>query len=182
MSVFLGWMPDAAAQAALGGMRDDLASALPMGTPRHQWRLPSQWHCTLRYLGESLTPQLRGAVEAAVGPIASRHGAFEVALEQAQYWPGAKVLVALLACPGPLRQLHADLEHAMRGCGLPPEGRALRPHVTLAYLPTRDALPQPGPASHTATLRFDRVHLLQTVPGGYTSLQSWALANPVQNA
>ena len=36
MSVFLGWMPDAAGQAALGDMRDGLAAALPADAPRHQ--------------------------------------------------------------------------------------------------------------------------------------------------
>ena len=182
MSVFLGWMPDAAAQVALGGMRDGLAAALPASAPRHQWRLPAQWHCTLRYLGESLAPDRRDAIEASVAAVAVAHGRFTIALEQAQYWPGAKVLVALLSCPAPLRQLHADLEHALRTCGLPAEGRALRPHVTLAYLPTRDAPRQPAQASASHPLNIDRIHLLQTAPRGYTSLQSWALAGPVQDA
>jgi len=182
VSVFLGWMPDAAAQVALGGMREGLAAALPAGAPRHQWRLPAQWHCTLRYLGESLAPDRRDAIEASVTAVAAAHGPFTIALEQAQYWPGAKVLVALLSCPAPLRQLHADLEHGMRACGLPAEGRGLRPHITLAYLPTRDAPPQPAQASASHPLNIDRIHLLQTAPRGYTSLQSWALAGPVQDA
>ncbi len=114
--------------------------------------------------------------------VAAAHGRFTIALEQAQDWPGAKVLVALLSCPAPLRQLHADLEHALRTCGLPAEGRALRPHVTLAYRPTRDAPPQPAHVSASHPLNVDRVPLLQTASRAYSALQSWALAGPVQDA
>ena len=42
MSVFLGWMPDAATQAALAGLREQVAAALPAGAPRHDWRTPAQ--------------------------------------------------------------------------------------------------------------------------------------------
>ena len=58
MGVFLGWMPDAAAQAALANLRDRLRAALPADAPRHDWRLPAQWHATLRYLGDSGLPRL----------------------------------------------------------------------------------------------------------------------------
>ena len=54
MSVFLGWMPDAATQAALANLQQRIRAALPANAPRHDWRRPAQWHMTLRYLGESI--------------------------------------------------------------------------------------------------------------------------------
>lgn len=182
MSVFLGWLPDDQARAALGLLRDGVRDALPAGAVRHQWRTPAQWHATLRHLGDELDDAMQDAVRAAMQPIAAANAACDAAVECAQYWPGAKVLVAALATPQPLRQLHADIEHAMRGLGFAPEKRALKPHVTLAYLTSRDAPAQPGPIEMPATARIDRVHLLRTVPGSYMSLASWNLAGPVQDA
>lgn len=54
MSVFLGWMPDAAAQAALATLQQGIRATLPADAPRHDWRKPAQWHMTLRHLGDSL--------------------------------------------------------------------------------------------------------------------------------
>ncbi|RYI08442.1 MAG: RNA 2',3'-cyclic phosphodiesterase, partial [Acetobacteraceae bacterium] len=134
MSVFLGWMPDENARRELGILRDGLRDALPAGVVRHQWRTPAQWHATLRYLGEDVDDVLLDAVRAMMPALAGTHAACDVVVEQAQYWPGARVLVAALSTPTPLRQLHADLEHAMRELGFGPEKRALKPHVTLAHL------------------------------------------------
>ena len=54
MSVFLGWMPDAATQAVLAELQERIGGALPADAPRHDWRKPAQWHMTLRYLGEAI--------------------------------------------------------------------------------------------------------------------------------
>ena len=182
MSVFLGWLPDEEARRELGLLRDGLRDALPAGAPRHGWRAPAQWHATLRYLGEGVGAGPLDAVQAAMPAIAAAHAGCDVVVEAAQYWPGAKVLVASLSAPPPLRQLHADIEHAMRGLGFAAEKRALKPHVTLAYLSTRDAPSQPAGIAMPAPLRVDRVHLLRTAPGSYMSLASWPLAGPVQDA
>ena len=48
MRVFLGWMPDAAVQAALADMQHRIREALPADAPRHDWRMPAQRHMTLQ--------------------------------------------------------------------------------------------------------------------------------------
>ena len=72
MSVFLGWMPDAATQAALADLQQDVRAALPADAPRHDWRTPAQWHMTLRYLGESIDDAQRMRIETALWSQRSR--------------------------------------------------------------------------------------------------------------
>ena len=183
MGVFLGWMPDAAAQAALGDLRDRLRAALPADAPRHDWRMPAQWHATLRYLGESLQPAQRERLEAAMPALAAAP-AVAAGLAGAQYWLHARVLVARIQATDALKTLLAGLEAGMQACGFARE-RAQTPHVTLAYLP-RGAQPPALPADAGATaalpLRIDRIDLLQTAPGGYRTLASWPLQTPPTDA
>ena len=74
-----------------------------------------------------------------------------------------------------LKALRKRLEAEAQACGFARE-RAQTAHITLAYLPRGvqpPALPDTGTVA--TPLRIDRFHLLQTVPGGYMSLQSWPL-------
>ncbi|RZA20690.1 MAG: hypothetical protein EOP93_05375 [Lysobacteraceae bacterium] len=176
MSVFLGWMPDAAAQAALAGLQQALREALPAEGPRHDWRTPAQWHMTLRYLGDAIDPAQSGRIEAAMAAFAADTDAnIDASLVGAQYWPHARVLVAKIEASDALKALLQRLEAAMQSCGFARE-RAQTAHITLAYLPTRETPAQPPPSTLTVPLPIDRVHLLRTMPGGYTSLASWPLA------
>ena len=175
MSVFLGWMPDAATQAALANLQQRIRAALPADAPRHDWRTPAQWHMTLRYLGESIHDSQRKRIDAAMQAFVSQATAVEASLVGAQYWPHARVLVATIDASDALKSLLRQLEATMQGCGFTKE-RAQTAHITLAYLPRGvqpPALPDTGTVA--TPLRIDRFHLLQTVPGGYMSLQSWPL-------
>ena len=175
MSVFLGWLPDAATQAALADLRLRVEAALPADAPRHDWRRPAQWHMTLRYLGESIDAPQRKRIDAAMETFASHAASADAVLVGAQYWPHARVLVATIDASDALKSLLRQLEATMQGCGFTKE-RAQTAHITLAYLPRGvqpPALPDTGTVA--TPLRIDRFHLLQTVPGGYMSLQSWPL-------
>ena len=182
MSVFLGWMPDAATQAALTDLQQGIRAALPADAPRHDWRTPAQWHMTLRYLGESIDDAQRMRIETALQALASQSTAADASLVGAQYWPHAKVLVAKIAASDALKALLKQLETSMQGCGFAKE-RAQTAHVTLAYLPRGaqpPALPQivfDGPPLH-----IDRIQLLRTAPGAYMSLASWPLAGASTDA
>ena len=114
--------------------------------------------------------------------VAAAHGRFTIALEQAQYWPGAKVLVAKIVASDQLKALLKQVETSMQDCGFVKE-RTQTAHVTLAYLP-RGAQPQAQPAIEFAAtpLRIDRIHLLRTEPGGYMSLATWPLAGASTDA
>ena len=176
MSVFLGWMPDAATQAALAGLQQRIRAALPAGAPRHDWRTPAQWHMTLRYLGEAIDDVQRARIDTAMQTLSSQPAASDATLVGAQYWPHARVLVAKIAASDALKLLLKHIEVAMQDCGFAKE-RAQTAHITLAYLP-RGAQPHalPDMADVASSLHIDRIQLLQTVPGGYTSLASWPTA------
>ena len=176
MSVFLGWMPDAAAQAALADLQHRIRAALPADAPRHDWRKHAQWHMTLRYLGEAIDDAQRTRIEAAMETFASHMPVADAALVGAQYWPHARVLVAKVEASDALKALLRQLEMAVQGCGFAKE-RAQTAHVTLAYLPLGAKPPEaPEPSSPASPLRIDRLHLLRTAPGGYMSLASWPFA------
>ena len=175
MSTFLGWMPDAATQAALANLQQRIRAALPANAPRHDWRRPAQWHMTLRYLGESIDEAQRARMDAAMQALASQTPSIAASLAGAQYWPHARVLVARIDAADALKALLKRLEAEAQACGFARE-RAQTAHITLAYLPRGvqpPALPDTGTVA--TPLRIDRFHLLQTVPGGYMSLQSWPL-------
>ena len=110
MSVFLGWMPDAATQAALADLHHRIRAALPADAPRHDWRTPAQWHVTLRYLGESIDDALRTRIDAAMIELAATTHAPDASILGAQYWPHAKVLVAKIEASDALKRLLKQLE------------------------------------------------------------------------
>lgn len=182
MSVFLGWMPDAAAQAALATLQQRIRAALPADAPRHDWRTPAQWHITLRYLGDAIDDTQRARIHAAMDAFASQSHAADASLVGAQYWPHARVLVAKVDASDALKGLLTQLETSMQACGFARE-RAQTAHVTLAYLPRDAQAPAvAGVALPAAPLRIDRVQLLRSVPGGYMSLASWLLAHASNDA
>lgn len=177
MSVFLGWMPDAATQATLASLQERIREALPADAPRHDWRRPAQWHMTLRYLGESVDPAQRARIEAAMADASATMPVAEGAIVGAQYWPHARVLVAKVEASDALKAMLKRLEGMAQACAFARE-RAQTAHLTLAYLP-RGARPPmlPELAMAASPLRIDRIDLLQTVPGSYASLASWPCAS-----
>ena len=182
MSVFLGWMPDAATQAALADLQHRICVALPADAPRHDWRSPAQWHMTLRYLGESIDDAQRMRIDASMADLAATTHAPDASIVGAQYWPHGKGLVAKMEASDALKTLLKELEATMQDCGLAKE-RAQTAHLTLAYLPRgaqQPALPDTGFLA--SPLQIDRVHLLRTVPGAYISLASWPLASTATDA
>lgn len=176
MSVFLGWMPDAATQAALASLQQRIGGALPADAPRHDWRKPAQWHMTLRYLGETIDDAQRARIESAMQAFAATTPAADALLTGAQYWPHARVLVAKIDASDGLKALLKQLEAETQACGFAKD-RAQTAHITLAYLP-RGAQPSalPDIALPASPLRIDHLALLQTVPGAYMSLASWPFA------
>lgn len=176
MSVFLGWMPDAATQAALADLQHGIRAALPADAPRHDWRTPAQWHMTLRYLGESIDGDQHARIDSAMTAFSASTRAPVAEIVGPQYWPHARVLIAKIEASTELKALLKQLEAETQACGFAKE-RAQTAHITLAYLP-RGAQPPavPDMAAAATPLRIDRIHLLQTAPGGYMSLATWPFA------
>ncbi len=102
-------------------------------TPGAFWIPPSDMHLTLRFVGDIDNRQARDFA-AELSRIEMR--AFSLKLEGLGSFGGdePRVLWAGVAPCEPLDALARATERAARNAGLPPEGRAWKPHVTLARL------------------------------------------------
>ncbi|OQW45060.1 MAG: 2'-5' RNA ligase [Proteobacteria bacterium SG_bin6] len=115
--------------------------ALMGGIPGARWQREAQLHLTLRYIGE-VDARVADEVVLALGQV---HGlAPSVALAGVGRFGGARAGDALwagMAPAAPLTLLHKKLDQALARIGLPHEGRAYHPHITLARLPRRTPAP-----------------------------------------
>ncbi len=106
--------------------------ALMGGVAGVRWQTEDQLHITLRFIGE-VDRHAASDIAAALSSVS--HPPFEVSLngigtfdkrrQPATLWAG-------LAPHDPLKALHKKVDHACVRAGLPPEGRAYHPHITLA--------------------------------------------------
>ena len=104
------------------------------GLPGAKWRPLESLHVTLRFFDELPEPQAADLDAALAGVSVAPFelelegvGAFGEGHQLNAVWAGVKD-------SEPLRLLAGRCESAARRAGLKPEGRAFRPHVTLAYL------------------------------------------------
>ncbi len=111
----------------------DRLATLETDVPGAAWRLPEQYHLTLRFLGEVDNATARD-IDLECGRIVA--APFELALKGVGSFGGREpsALWAGVAESPPLLQLAHAIESAVRRAGLAPEGRRFKPHVTVAYL------------------------------------------------
>lgn len=110
------------------------------GLPGARWHTPEKLHITLRFFGDiaedaaaELDEELSGIAAEPFSLELQGVGAFGEGADIRAVWAGV--------VPNPaLDQLAGRCEAAARRAGLAPEGRAYKPHVTLAYL----RRPDPG--------------------------------------
>lgn len=132
MRLFFALELDPANAEALG-----LAVApLRKAEPELLWVPTAKLHLTMKFLGDvedaSATP-LAGAADA----VSARHRPFTMTLEGVGAFPNfrrARVVWMGIDAEPRLELLHHDLEVACRKLGYEVEGRAFRPHVTLARM------------------------------------------------
>ncbi|HEY3799388.1 MAG TPA: RNA 2',3'-cyclic phosphodiesterase [Caulobacteraceae bacterium] len=115
----------------------DLAEGLvrrQQGLPGADWRPTEAFHITLRFFGEideAAADDLDGELSVVTGaPLTltlAGVGLFGEGADIHAVWAG-------VADNPALRQLQRRCEAAARRAGLPPDRRAWKPHVTLAYL------------------------------------------------
>ena len=111
--------------------RDRLIGAMG-GIVGARWQDDDQLHLTLRFIGEVDRP-LAEDIAAALGGV--RHPPFEIALDGLGIFDRKGRRDALWAGVAPhdaLATLHRKVDQALVRAGLPPEGRAYLPHITLA--------------------------------------------------
>ncbi len=111
-------------------------SLLRGGLPGARWIDPSNYHLTLRFIGDINDDVAR---EIAFELHRVKRKPFEVTLSGLTSFGGRKprAVVANAQISRPLTELQAEQERMLQRLGLEPEGRKFVPHVTLARL--RDA-------------------------------------------
>lgn len=105
-------------------------------------------HCTLRFLGQLPLEQLV-AIEAVAGELSFPR--FELQLDHLGWWKRPKILyVAPSITPPALLQAAGELDRLLQAhCGIEPEERPYRPHVTLAR-----KIPQPALRAWNSAIRW----------------------------
>lgn len=103
------------------------------GLPGARWMEPSDYHLTLRFLGDV---DKRTAREIADALDSVRGYAFELTIEGLDAFGGdrPRSIHAVVATNPMLAELQEEHERAARRAGLPVEARKFTPHVTLARL------------------------------------------------
>ena len=104
-----------------------------------RWSAPEQWHITLQFFGDVDVEHatcLRAALAQAAHQEAA-HGhvllpAPELTLDSLGLFPGKGILYAAVGASSTLTQAHAVVAQASTTCGIVPEVKPFRPHITLA--------------------------------------------------
>lgn len=117
----------------------EAASPLREAGPTLNWTDEARLHLTLKFLGEQpddLVPPLSQAV----ARVAERHRPFALHVAEVGAFPNfrrARVVWMGVERDPRLELLHHDVETACEGLGFELEGRAFRPHLTLARVRER---------------------------------------------
>jgi RNA 2',3'-cyclic 3'-phosphodiesterase len=126
---------------------------------------PAQLHLTLHFLGEVVRerlPELRRALVVSFAP-------FPLRLSRPTLWPAGIAVLEPERVPAALADLHAALGNSLRRLALPTEGRAFRPHVTLARRAAASGPPSRCPPVDWPVQAFA---LVESRPGtGYSVVQ-----------
>lgn len=112
--------------------------------PGLAWVPPEKRHLTLRFIGEA-DEELAGRLAGVLDHVAARHRPFTMRLGGVGAFPHfrrARVLWIGLEGEPRLELLHHDVELGCAEVGGEVEGRAFRPHVTLARIRTAPDLPR----------------------------------------
>jgi 2'-5' RNA ligase len=127
--LFFALWPDDALRTALVAARDATALAAVKGAA-HRPTQPLDLHVTLVFIGP-VDAALRGCIEGAADQVAL--APFELTFSTLGSWPRQHIWAASPdSTPPPLSQLVEQLQKNLIRCGLQPEARRYRPHVTLA--------------------------------------------------
>lgn len=136
------------------------------GVDGARWQDEDQLHVTLRYIGEVERPvaeDIAVALQAVHAPAfdlsLSGVGRFDTGSRGRALWAGVAPQEAVAA-------LHRKVDHALVRVGLPPEGRAFLPHITLARLNRASGPVDAFLADHAGltspAMRFDHLTLYES--------------------
>lgn len=171
--------------AVRSGLAEPMADLRQLDWPV-RWVRPDRLHITLKFYGE-LTDDLASQLASALMPTVSGIGPIAGTITGFDTLPGgrrARVIYAVVEAPAALEVLAHRIEEAGKPLGFMPEGRAFRPHVTLARVRQGSRLPPAAVgalAARPIDLPFllERMELYQSKPGpagpDYVPLQTFTL-------
>lgn len=136
------------------------------GVEGARWQDEAQLHVTLRYIGaverpvaEDIAVALQAVHAPALDLALSGVGRFDTGSRGRALWAGVAPHDAVAA-------LHRKVDHALVRIGLPPEGRAFLPHITIARLNRASGPVERFLAEHAALtsppMRFDHMTLYES--------------------
>jgi 2'-5' RNA ligase len=118
----------------------EATAALRAAAPTLSWVDEARVHLTLKFLGEQ-APEVVDALTETADRVAQRHRQFSLRLGEIGAFPNfrrARVVWMGIERDPRLELLHHDVEVACEALGFEVEGRAFRPHLTLARVKGRD--------------------------------------------
>ena len=147
--LFVGIDPPEAIKAQILDLMGGVAGA--------RWQTEAQLHLTLKFIGE-VDRRTAEDVATALGYL--RHPGLRLALSGVGMFDKRGRPEALwvgVTPKEPVKALHDKVEQALRTVGLPPEGRAYLPHITIARMKSLAAPLEPFMATHggVASMPFD---------------------------
>jgi RNA 2',3'-cyclic 3'-phosphodiesterase len=117
----------------------DATAPLRSAAPTLGWVDESRLHLTLKFLGEH-SPDVVGALSESVSRVTREHRSFAMHLADIGAFPNfrrARVVWMGIEREPRLEFLHHDIELACEKLGFELDGRAFRPHLTLARVKDR---------------------------------------------
>ncbi|MER6217780.1 MULTISPECIES: RNA 2',3'-cyclic phosphodiesterase [unclassified Streptomyces] len=155
--------------------------------PRMRWNRIEDWHITLAFLGElpvAAVPRLRGPLRG----LAAIRGPLRLALRGGGHFDERVLWTGIDGELDGLHLLASEVRSLVQECGIPYEGRPLRPHLTLARARRGDTASVPEAAAGLAAFRgrswhAGRLHLVGSNVGRgpgpihYRDIASWGFGS-----
>jgi len=136
----------------------EAAAPLRAAAPSLGWVDDSRLHLTLKFLGDTTDDRVPPLCQA-MNDVAGRHRPFAMHIRETGAFPNfrrARVVWMGIEREPRLELLHHDVELATEALGFEVEGRAFRPHLTLARVRERTALEELRQLARASrTVRFE---------------------------
>ena len=159
--VFFALVPDREATAQLV----DQLHRLPWSdTSRLRWQPQSNWHVTLRFVGDVDSARVAD-LQQVLESTAARHPAFAMTLSAIEVFPSAQrplVVAATGAAPPTAVALVAELQAGCQQLSIPADTRVWRPHMSLARVRGRKPLKLPSAPVHV-DFRVQQICLMESI-------------------
>ena len=159
--VFFAMIPS---EETVERLAHDLAEVAWRKDSRLRWVAKSNWHVTLRFVGDIAEP-LVADLQQVLTSAASQHTRFEMAFTAVEAFPSARrplVIAATGTAPAAGDALVGSLEESCQALSLAAEKRPWRPHMTVARVRGRRRFELPTTPTQVKFM-VSRICLMESV-------------------